>query len=168
MHITKGAFGNTKLDGVTFAMALWWPRAIHLGNGIGRYYIDPSSSPAQREALAAITSGQNGGGFFEIFPKTFRKMHPMKVNPIEFHYDGYDSWFKVDGIGEVHSEHIRNAVTNDPFEGTIDLPGGIIFKSALVTSIKRWWMHDEDLLAANENKNGHVALVKFSEKGCIG
>ncbi|HEV2449876.1 MAG TPA: hypothetical protein VGU43_05670, partial [Thermoplasmata archaeon] len=64
-------------------------------------------------------------------------------------------------------EHIRNAVTNDPFEGSISVPGGIIFKHGLVTSIKRWWMRDEELLAYHENRNGHVSRVKFSEKGCL-
>ena len=34
-RVKKGKFGETKLDGVVFAEGLWWPKAIHEGNGIG-------------------------------------------------------------------------------------------------------------------------------------
>ena len=167
-RVRKGNFGSTKLDGVTWAWALWWPNAIHEGNGVARVYVDASASPEQREAIEAIVSGKHGGGVFEVFPKTLRKAHPPKVAKIDFHYDGYDSWFKVDGVGEVRSEHIRNPVTKVPFEGTINVPNGIVFKEGIVSSIKRWWMGDDDLLAVHENKNGHVAIVRFSQAGCVG
>lgn len=166
-HIRNGQFAGTKLDGVTFAMAAYWPKAIHEGNGVARMYID-KATPDQQKAIEAIASGQHGGGVFEIFPKTFSKVHPMTKAKIDFHYDGYDSWFKVEGVGEVHSEHIKNPVTGQKFEGEISLPGGIGWKRAIVTNIKKWWMRDEDLLAVHDNKNGHVAVVKFSEEGCIG
>src|SRR5690348_4665996 len=56
-HVTKGAFAQTNLDGVTFAAAYWWPKAIHLGNGTGRIYIDSSSTKEQQHAIAEIASG---------------------------------------------------------------------------------------------------------------
>lgn len=167
-RITKGHFEGTSLDGITFAFGCWWPSAIHLGNGVGRLYLDPSATPDQRRAIEAIFSGKHGGGIFEIFPRTWREVYPTKVTPIEFHFDAYNSWFKVRDVGEVHSEPIRNAKTNEAFEGTIDLPNGIAFKHAIVSSIRRWWMRDEQLLAVHENRNGHVAHVKFSQAGCIG
>src|SRR5436309_2900162 len=46
-HIRKGTFGSTKLDGVTFAWGLWWPKAIHMGGGTGRVYVDPKAKPDQ-------------------------------------------------------------------------------------------------------------------------
>jgi hypothetical protein len=153
---------------VAFGAALWWPKAIHEGNGIARYYIDPASTPEQREALDEVFSGRLGGGFFAIVPKTVRKLHPTKVAKIDFHFNGYDSWFKIDGVGEVKSEHIKNPVTGAPFEGTLDLPGGIIFKKGIISSIKSWWMSDGDLLARHENKNGHVAVAKYANDGCVG
>ncbi len=168
-RITKGNFGKTKLDGVTFALGLWWPRAIHQGNGTARLYVDPKASKEQADALTQIaTSGKVGGAFFELIPKVCTKIHPTKMAKIDFHFDGYDSWFTVDGVGEVRSEHIKNPVTGDKFEGSLDLPGGILFKKGTVTSIKSWWMKDEDLLARHANKNGHIAKVKFANAGCIG
>ncbi len=166
--VRKGTFGTTKLDGAIFAGAYWWPKAIHEGNGVSRVYFDSSVSAAQKEALLEILSGKHGGGIFEIFPKTITKTHPPKVAKIDWHYAEYDSWFTVEGVGEVHSEHIRNPVTGDPFEGTVRLPHGIGWKEAAVTNIRRWWMRDEDLLAVHENRSGFVAVVKVNETGPVG
>jgi len=77
-RVTKGSFGNIKLDGLKFAQGLWWPKAIHEGNGAGRLYIDPSATSEQRKALEAIWSGQHGGAVWEIFPRTWSKVHPPK------------------------------------------------------------------------------------------
>ena len=167
-RIRHGKFEKTSLDGVTFALGAWWPKAIHEGNGVGAYYIDPKASAEQRKGLEQIVGGKNGGGMFEIFPRTWSRTHPVKAVPIDFHYADYESWFKVDGIGEVHSEKIRNPVSKDEFNGSIELPAGIAWKRALVSNIKRWWVRDDDILAVHDNRNGHVCLVKFSEQGCIG
>ncbi|HLX12815.1 MAG TPA: DUF1326 domain-containing protein [Bacteroidota bacterium] len=167
-RIRKGHFGGTKLDGVTFAMGLWWPKAIHEGNGIGALYVDTKTTPEQLAAIEAIGSGKNGGGVFEIFPQTFKEVHPTKRTKIDFHYNDYDSWFTVEGVGEVHSEHIKNPVTGDAFTGTIQLPGGIGWKNAIVSNIRKWWIKDGNITAEHQNKNGHVSLTRFSNAGCIG
>ena len=59
-------------------------------------------------------------------------------------------------------------MTGEKFKGTINLPGGINWKKAFVTSIKKWWMHDRELLAKHENRAGFVTTLKISDKGCIG
>ncbi len=167
-HVKKGQFGKTKLDGVTFAEGLWWPKAIHEGNGIGALYIDENTTPDQRKAVDAIFSGKHGGGVFEIFPRTFAKTLSTKVTKIDFHFNGYNSWFKVEGIGEVRSGYITNPVSREKFKGTINLPGGINWKKAFVTSIKKWWMRDRELLARHDNRAGFVTTLKITNKGCVG
>ena len=167
-RLRNGHFGKTKLDGTTFAWALWWPHAIHQGNGVSRLYFDTKTNAEQRAAVTEIASGKHGGGIFEVFPKTFAKVHPPRVTGIDFHYDGYDSWFTVDGVGEVHSEQIKNPVTGRSFAGKISLPGGIAFREAVVSNIRKWWMRDEQLLAYHENVNGHVTVVKFGPAGVLG
>jgi hypothetical protein len=164
-HVRKGTFDGTKLDGVKFAWGLWWPQAIHMGNGAGKIYVDPSATPAQRHAIEEITAGKHGGGVFEIFPKTFAKAHPMAVAKIDFHYDGYDSWFAVEGIGEVRSGHIKNPVTNTDFSGEVLLPGGINFKRAFVTNIPKWSLHDGDFQMSYENRSGFATVTAYSNKG---
>ncbi|HLB67938.1 MAG TPA: DUF1326 domain-containing protein [Thermoplasmata archaeon] len=166
-HIRRGRFGSTRLDGVTFAEGLCWPKAIHEGNGVGALYIDPGATADQRKAIEEIWSGKQGGGVFEVFPKTWTRVHMPKVVKVDFHYDGYDSWFSVDGIGEVHSGHIKNPVSGLPFSGEVVLPGGINFKRALITSIRRWSLHDGDLQMDHENCAGFATITRYNEKGPI-
>jgi len=167
-RVKKGRFGETKLDGVIFAEGLWWPKAIHEGNGIGALYIDENTTSEQRKAVEEIFSGKHGGGVFEIFPKTWTKKLPTKIVKVDFHYNGYNSWFKVDGIGEVHSSYIANPVTGEKFKGQIVLPDGINWKKAMVTNIKRWWIGDREIHAKHDNRAGFVATLKITDKGCIG
>ena len=167
-RIRKGKFGGTKLDGVTFALAAWWPKAIHEGNGIARIYVDTTASGPQADAIGEIASGKHGGGVFEIFAKTFKTVYPMKRTKIDFTYDGHKSSFRVDGVGEVHSDSIRNPITGEEFRGEVHLPNGIQWKRADVTNIAKWWMADNELLARHENRAGFVTVVKMDQTGCVG
>ncbi len=165
-HITKGVVGGTKLDGVTFAQGLYWPRAIHQGNGVARLYVDPRASAAQRKAVEELVAGKIGGGVFEIFPKTWSKTYSTKAAKIGWRFGGYDSKFTVEGVGEVASSHIRNPVSGDTFEGKIVLPGGIAWKKADVSSVD-WWLRDPEAAwnMRHEKTSGFVCTVSFTEKG---
>ena len=167
-RIRKGTFGSTSLDGATFAQALWWPKAIHEGNGIARTYVDSRATPAQTRAIDAIASGRAGGGIFAIFAKTFRTVYPMRRTKIDFSFHGPTSWFKVDGIGEVHSDSIRNPVTGEAFRGEVVLPNGLQWKRAEVTRIVKWWMVDDEIVARHENRSGFVSVIRMDQTGCIG
>lgn len=166
--IRKGTFASTKLDGVVFVLAAWWPKAIHEGNGIARVYVHKSANADQVNAISEICSGKHGGGVFEIFAKTFTKVYPITQAPIEFHFDGHKSWFKVEGVAEAHSEPIRNPITHEEFQGEVYLPNGIQWKRAEATNIAKWWMADQDLLARHENRAGFVTVLKMDQTGCVG
>ena len=165
-RVLSGKFEDTTLDGVVFAWGLWWPKAIHMGDGIGQLYIDRKATPAQVKAIEEITSGKYGGGVFMVFPSTFKEVRPTVSTHIEFHYDPYDAWFSVDGAGEVRSEHIRNAKTGLDFESEVLLPGGIVFKRGTVTSVD-WNWKSENISLAYEKRNGHMSKATYSNEGCI-
>ena len=165
-RIRKGNFNDTTLDGVVFAWGMWWPEAIHLGNGIGQLYVDNKASAEQVKALEEIVSGKYGGGVFTIFPSTFTEVRPTVVTQIEFHYDSYDGWFKVEGVGEVRSGHITNAKTGEPWEGELVVPGGIGFKRGTVTSVD-WTWKSGDISLKHEKKNGHASVVTYANEGCV-
>src|SRR5262245_14843447 len=57
LRIRAGHYGATRLDGLTFAAAYWWPGAIHEGNGMSQLAIDERATADQRDAIAKITSG---------------------------------------------------------------------------------------------------------------
>jgi len=165
-RIIKGNFENTKLDGIVFAWGLWWPKAIHQGEGVGQLYVDRKASAEQVKAIEEIASGKYGGGVFTIFPSTLKEVRPTVVTNIEFHYHPYDSWFTVEGAGEVRSGHIVNAKTNEPWEGEIIVPGGIGFKRGTVTSVD-WHWQSLDISLKHEKKNGHASIATFANEGCI-
>ncbi len=165
-HIRKGNFGDTKLDGVIFAWGLWWPKAIHMGEGIGALYVHSTATPEQVKAVEEITSGKHGGGVFAIFPTTFKSTFPTKITKIDFHYHPYDAWCIVEGVGDVKSQHITNPVSGDAFEGELLLPGGIAFKRGTVSSVD-WHWKATDISLKHEKKNGHVSVATFSNEGCI-
>ena len=163
--IRKGKFGETKLDGVTFAMGFWWPKAIHEGNGTARLYVDMKVTPEQQKALEEIASGKHGGGVWEIFPKTFAKVLPTKRAKFDWKYGDYVASFKIQGVGEVQSDYVLNPVTGEKFVGEIVLPKGINWRRALVSRIKKLSVHDADFQFDHANTAGFTAIIKFTEKG---
>ena len=165
-RIRNGNFEDTKLDGVIFAWGLWWPKAIHMGEGIGALYVNDTATEHQVKAIEEITSGKHGGGVFTIFPSTFKSTLPTKITKIDFHYHPYDGWFTVEGAGEVRSQHIKNAVTGAEFVGELLLPNGIAFKRGTVSSVN-WQWKAGDISLKHEKKNGHISIVTFSNEGCI-
>ncbi|MEO6229814.1 MAG: DUF1326 domain-containing protein [Ferruginibacter sp.] len=165
-HVLKGNFGDTQLNNVVFAWGLWWPEAIHMGNGIGQLYVDKNASSEQVKAIEEITSGKHGGGVFAIFPTTLKEARTTITTEINFEYGKYDAGFTVAGAGKVKSQHIKNAATNENFEAEIVLPGGIAFKKGTVTSVD-WDWQSENISLKHELKNGHMSIVTFSNEGCI-
>ncbi len=86
-RIRKGHFGATSLDGVRFAHILVWPGRIDLGGGTMQLILDRESSAEQREALIVLSSGREGGGYFEIFAATCSTALDPIVAPIIFETD---------------------------------------------------------------------------------
>jgi len=87
MHVTKGHFGDVKLDGIDFAFTYHFPGALHEGNGTLQPFITDRASPAQRDALLGILSGQNGGPLFEIFAALVTTLLEPQFVPIEWEFD---------------------------------------------------------------------------------
>ena len=47
-HVEEGAYGNVRLDGLTFSVYVNWPGAIHEGNGEALTLIDERADAPQR------------------------------------------------------------------------------------------------------------------------
>src|SRR3712207_4988490 len=68
--VDHGHHGDTKLDGVKFGGVFQWPGPIHEGHGQAVPVIDDRASPAQRDAILRIMSGQDtepGATFFQVY-----------------------------------------------------------------------------------------------------
>jgi hypothetical protein len=134
-HVTRGHFGATRLDGLTFIGMFKWPGAIHEGNGEVLPIVDERADAAQRAALLAIMSGQEsepGATVFNVFASTVTRAHEPLFRPIVFAMDlaARTARFSVAGLVEATAEPIRNAVTGAPHRVRVVLPDGFEFVEA--------------------------------------
>ena len=128
-HVAKGAVDSTELDGLTFSVFVKWPGAIHHGNGEGVIFIDERADAAQREAIAALVSGQFGGPW-GILAWTWPTVHGPKPVPYELKLDGIHSHLKVGDSLVLESTPIKNPVTGVESHPGVVLPEGLIVKHA--------------------------------------
>src|SRR5258708_12104162 len=60
-RIDAGSYGDTKLDGLSFALVIRSGKVMADGNWVFAGVVDERADHAQRQALAAIVGGQAGG-----------------------------------------------------------------------------------------------------------
>ena len=135
IRIDEGHFGKTRLDGLSVAVLVAWPGAIHEGRGQCLPVIDERASPEQREALLTILSGQEsepGATVFGVFASTFEKVHEPLSKPIsiELDVDGRTGRVVVPGLLESSAEPIRNPVTGAAHRARVTLPEGFEYRTA--------------------------------------
>lgn len=128
MRITKGNFEDVSLDGLSFFMTVEFPGALHEGNGQAQPIIEERASPAQREALFKILSGQNSleGTLFHIFSLIVTKLHDPIFAPIAFEFDKKArlARVRIPGVLETEVEPIKNPVTGLPHRIQVMMPEG--------------------------------------------
>jgi hypothetical protein len=131
-EINQGSFGDTSLDGVRFAELVWWPGAIHEGNGTRQTVVDESASPAQREAIEELVLGKHGGDYFEIFASVMSKELDTVYAPIEIDADrdARRGSVRIGDLAEATIEPIKNPVSGDEHRVRIDLPDGFEYRRA--------------------------------------
>lgn len=136
-RVDRGYFGDTRLDGLSFAMTMKWPGAIHEGNGEAQAFIDERASQAQREAILAILSGETsepGATMFNVFASTMTKMHDPVFCSIEVSedVDAREATVKVGDLIEASGKPLVNQVTGEAVRARIDLPRGFEYDIAEV------------------------------------
>jgi hypothetical protein len=113
-NIEQGHYGNVPLDGLNFVMALTTPGVMREGNATVALYIDERANPQQREALAAIASGQEGGApaaVGEAVPIT--NFLGVKYVPITFRKEGHQRGVSVPNIIDFNVEGLTGANRDD-------------------------------------------------------
>ena len=164
VRIREGHYGANKLDGIAFAVAYWWPGAVHEGNGISQLAIDEKATPEQRQALLNITSGKEGCAFFEIFASVVSTVVDPIFVPIEFDMDREQrvSKLKVPGLGEFRTAPIVNPVTGQEHRAQIRLPNGFEYKEAEMGNCVEHHAKVGDKVISNKNSYAHFAAVDWS------
>jgi hypothetical protein len=160
-RISRGKYGDVKLDGLGFAFAAHWPKAIHDGNGICSLMFDERATSPQRIALLDICSGKSDGSPFEIIMTTFARIFEPVYVPFKFHFNGRHSRVKIGDLMNVTVEPIKNPVTGDPESVRIEHATGFIFKAAERVSATRMDVKLKELKFSWPGKAAFVAQVKY-------
>jgi len=161
-HISRGHFGDVRLDGLGLAFAAHWPKAIHEGNGMVCLFFDERANAQQRDALMQIASGQAGGMPFEILAATFSKILEPRYVPFQFNFSGRDSSVQVGDAVKMKVEPIKNPVTGEPESVRIQHATGFIFKEAECVSAAQMQANAGELNFSWPNKAAFVTRIKYN------
>jgi hypothetical protein len=87
-RIDAGRYGDMTLDGLKFALVIRSGKVMADGNWIFAGIVDERANDAQRQALAAIVSGEAGGPPGFIRENLVSDFRGVEFKPIEFSLDG--------------------------------------------------------------------------------
>ena len=162
LHIRSGSYGDTKLDGLDFISALYWPKAIHEGNGTAQLFITNKANEEQRRGLIKIASGQaKGDGHFALFAGTFKYFLEPQFVDIKVNLNGKNSSFSVPGVMDVQTESFVNQVTGEDQDTKIQLPKGFIWKLAEAAKSKVMRITTQSLNFDHSGQNAFYSVVDF-------
>lgn len=136
-HIEEGYFNDVRLDGLDFAMLVYWPGEIAEGNGRCQFIIDERATPEQREALLKILRGEStapGATHFYVFASTMSEFLDPIFAPIELSLDveARRARLRVADLVESEGMPIPNPFGEGEFRAGIDLPDGFEYTHAEV------------------------------------
>ncbi|KVD04448.1 hypothetical protein WI77_28830 [Burkholderia ubonensis] len=139
ISIGSGHYGDVRLDCVNLAVVFQWPGPIHEGKGKCQPIVDERASPAQRDAVLKIMTGQDTEPFatmFSVFASTLEHAFDPIFAKIDFDVDvdARRGRIHVEGVFDVVGEPIRNPVTGAEHRARIDLPHGFEYELAEIGS----------------------------------
>jgi hypothetical protein len=126
-EVKEGKYGDVALQGVRYAIAFIYPKAIHEGNGKVAVFIDEKASDKQADAITMILSGQAGGMPFEALAGTIAVLEGPVRKPIDIKVNGTRSTAKIPGVLEIRQTPIRDAISGQEKEVQIVYPKGGFF-----------------------------------------
>jgi hypothetical protein len=169
-EIDSGFHGDTKLDGLKVAGIFAWPGPIHEGKGEAAVIVDQRATPAQREALLRILTGQDtepGATIFQVFSTTLDTLHEPVFADIEFEVDidARRAKLRVPGYIETSGQPILNPVTGAEHRVRIDMPHGFEYSLA---EIGRGWSKTTQPIALDlADSYGQFAKLNLSQSGIV-
>jgi hypothetical protein len=162
-HIDRGAFGNTPLDGLNFAVLLHTPGAMIAGNWTVGLVLDEHASAPQRDALTTIASGQGGGPMAALGPLV-GNFAGAEVKPIRIERDGLRRSVSIPGVLDIAIEGVAGANPSDPIY--FDNVGHPAASRLALAKASRGHMHGFgiDWDDTSGRNNGHFAPFAWSSR----
>jgi hypothetical protein len=157
-RIDEGNCGDTKLDGLKFALVIRSGKVMADGDWIFAGVVDERADDAQRQALAAIVGGEAGGPPSFIRENLVSDFRGVQFKPIEFNLNGLQRSVAIPDIlaFEIEGVASRNR-SGEPFY--IDNTAHPAGRRLALARSKETHVHgfglDMDLVG--KGNNGHFA-----------
>jgi hypothetical protein len=134
-HVDQGSFNETTLDGLDWAMLLYWPGEIAEGNGTQQVFIDERADAAQRDALSKILHGEStapGATHFFVYSSTVSTVHDTSYVPIDLTIDveARTASVRIPELVSSVGAPIISAFSGEPARSRIQLPDGFEYTVA--------------------------------------
>lgn len=160
-HVDRGRYGSTALDDLSFAVLLHTPGPMIAGNWTVGVIVDERASAPQREALAAIASGQGGGPMAALGPLVGR-FGGVEPRPIAIAKSGLRRSVSIPGVLDIAVEGVAGANPTEPIY--FDNVGHPAATRLALAKASRGHMHafGIDWDETSGRNNGHIAPFAWS------
>ena len=162
-RIDAGSYGDTKLDGLKFALVIRSGKVMADGNWVFAGVVDEQADDAQRQALAAIVGGEAGGPPGFIRDNLVSDFRGVEFKPIEFNLDGLKRSTVIPDIVSFEIEGVvsRNR-TGEPFY--IDNAAHPAGRRLALARAKQMHVHGFglDVEMVGKGNNGHFARFAWA------
>ena len=162
-RIDEGRSGATRLDGLKFALVIRSGKVMADGNWVFAAVVDEAADPTQRQALAAIASGEAGGPPGMIRQNLVSDFRGVEIKPIEFTMAGLTRRASIPDVASFEIEGVasRNR-SGDPYY--IDNTGHPASRRLALARSRETHLHGFglDLDLAGQGNNGHFAPFSWA------
>jgi hypothetical protein len=162
-RIDAGSCGDTKLDGLKFALLIRSGKVMADGNWVFAGVVDERADDAQRQALAAIVSGEAGGPPGFIRDNLVSDFRGIAYKPIEFTLDGLKRSTVIPDVVSFEIEGVlsRNRTGEPLYIDNTAHPAG---RRLALARAKTFRMHGFglDVDFAGKGNNGHFARFAWA------
>jgi hypothetical protein len=160
-EVDRGAYGDTQLDGLRFAVLLHTPGPMIEGEWTVGLIVDERATPAQRDAITTIASGQAGGPMAALGPLvgTFAG---VEARPIRIERNGLHRSVSIPGVLDLAVDGVPGADQTDPIY--FDNVGHPAASRLALAKASRGHMHafGIDWDSTSGRNNGHFAPFTWS------
>src|SRR3981189_2364246 len=134
-HIEEGNFNDANLDGLNWAVLMYWPGQVSEGNGTQQAIIDDRADPAQREGLRKILHGEStapGATHFFVYNSTMSTVLDTLYAPtnLSIDVDARTANIKIGDLVESMGAPIMSPFGGSPTRAGIGLPNGFEYTYA--------------------------------------
>lgn len=162
-RVDEGHYGDTRLDGLKFALVIRSGKVMSDGNWIFAGVVDEKANDAQRKALAAIVSGEAGGPPSLIRDNLVSDFRGVEFKPIEFNMAGLG---RSTTIADIASFAIEGVASNSEVGSPIYLDNTEHPANPRVALAQATRLHVEgfglDVDMAGKGNNGHFAPFNWA------